>query len=134
MAVSKVQKVEMSEEMAKSLRGILPISMDTRRKITPKVFDKIPKEFRPTFTLRPMTKAEKMRFSRSEVVDFLSGDDVLFDCIDGAENLWNVETRSRFDEWTRDIFDSLNPSITSELASELLNLSCLTSIEAVGLK
>lgn len=132
--MAKIQKIEMTEEMAQSLRGILPISMDTRRNITPKVFDKIPAEFRPVFSLRPMTKSEKMKFAKSEVIDFLSGDDVLFACIDSVSNLWNIETRSKFTEWTRDIFDSLNPAITSDLASELLNLSCLTNTEALGLK
>jgi hypothetical protein len=132
--MAKIQRVEMTEEMAQSLRGILPISMDTRRKVTPAVFDNIPKEFRPVFILRPMTKSEKMKFAKSEVIEFLSGDDVLFACIDSVENLWNIETRSMFKEWTRDIFDSMNPSITSDLAGELLNLSCLTNVEALGLK
>jgi hypothetical protein len=132
MAVSK--KIEMTDEIAAQLRGLLPISLDARKKIIPEILAKIPKKYQPTFTIRPMTKAEKQAFSKCEPSEFIAGDETVFACIESVENLWDIESKTLFPEFTKGIFDALHPAISSEIAVAILEMSSLTKAEAVGLK
>lgn len=127
-------KIEMTEEMAEQLKGLLPISTSTRQKFTPSIYksESFPKQFAPVFILRPMTKSEKMAFATSgenkETVD-----DIFFDCIESVDNMWDIVKREKA-KWGREIYDAFLPQHISEVHLEILKLSGLLAAEKLGLK
>lgn len=128
-------KIEMTEEMAEQLKGLLPISTSTRQKFTPSIYksESFPKQFAPVFVLRPMTKSEKMSFVLSGDDDRQTREDVIFDCIESAENIWDVNTRQKCD-FSRDIYEALRIDVVGEIQTEILKLSGLLAAEKLGLK
>lgn len=128
-------KIEMTEELAEQLSGLLPISIDTRKKFTPSVYKskKFPAKFAPVFVLRPMTKMEKMSFVLCNSEDKTTRDDIVYSCVDKAENLWNIETR-QVCQLTRELFDALRFDVLAEIQAEILKISGLVDAEKLGLK
>jgi hypothetical protein len=134
MAAQK--KIKITPEIAAQLRGLLPITAEARRKFIPKAFldGSLPPEFVPSFTLRAMTKAEKQAYSSS----FAEGsaksyEECLFDCIESAENLYDLDTMEPVD-FDLPYFMEMHPVVRNEIASEILAISCLLPIEALGLR
>jgi hypothetical protein len=128
-------KIEMTEEIANALKGILPISNSTRKKFTPSLFktESFPKDFAPVFVIRGMTKAEKTAFLSDADKEEQSVSDLVFSCIDKAENLWDIDTR-KIVPLSREIYDELHYHARRELFDEVLVLSGLSTVDKLGLK
>ena len=128
-------KVEMTQEIADQLKGLLPISTATRERFTPSVYksESFPKQFAPVFIVRPMTKAEKLEFLTGHEDDREGRENIVFSCIDDVENMWDAIARQKV-KFCREIYDALRFDVVTEVQSEILKLSGLLSADKLGLK
>jgi len=132
--MAKIQKIKMTKEAAAQLMGLMPISAEARHRFTPGEFAGVPEEFRPVFVIRPMTKADKQVYSKSfDPKTIKSYESCIFDCIESVENIYDVVSLEPVD-FTLDYFMAIHPTVREKIASEVLRVSCLLPIEALGLK
>lgn len=134
--MAKIQKIKMTKEAAATLIGLMPISAESRHRFTPAEFQAagVPEEFRPVFVIRPMTKADKQVYSKSfDPKTTKSYESCIFDCIESVENAYDVVSLEPID-FTLEYFMAIHPTIREKIASEVLRVSCLLPIEAMGLK
>lgn len=127
--------VKMSPEMAAQLRGILPVSVNSRRRFTPSVFlqKDFPKEFAPVFILKPLTRAEQSEIWSDGKEPSQTVIDILTSGIFEVENFWDIDKCEQV-PFTSDYIELLDGSAVSELQSEILMLSSLKRAERLGLK
>ena len=127
--------VKMTHEMAEQLRGILPVSINARRRFTPSIFiDKnFPKQFAPVFVLRPLTRLEQSEIWGTDKAPQQVVFDLLSKGIDTVENFWDID-KCEIVEFTSEYIDLLDGIAISELQSEILMLSTLKKAERLGLK
>jgi hypothetical protein len=134
--MAKIQKIKMTKEYADQLMGLLPISAEARHRYIPREFlgGSLPPELIPVFVIRPMTKADKQVYSKSfDPKTTKSYESCIFDCIESVENLYDVISLEPVD-FTLEYFMGIHTTVREKIASEVLRVSCLLPIEAMGLK
>ena len=130
---STINKIKMTPEIARQMAGLLPITLDARKRFTPSAYDDSPKDFRPVFILKPMTKLQKQ--SLAGIAQ--SGDSAFYalvmECIDTVENFWDVVTMEQA-EFTIAHLEAMRGDITGEIVDNVLFISGLSTGEKAGLK
>jgi len=127
--------VKMTPEMAEQLRGILPVSVNSRRRFTPSVFlqKDFPKQFSPVFILKPLTRAEQSEIWRDGKEPAQIVVDILTAGIVEVENFWDIDKCEQV-PFSSEYIELLDGSAVGELQSEILMLSSLKRAERLGLK
>lgn len=146
-----------NDEVKKQLIGLLPFDEEATDEYTPKPFEKVPEEFRPVFSLRPLKPVEKERMSlyinklsnmegdedRTKELSDLNDkmNDIVRQCIMGVKNLYDLGTQKLIeysaDEkggLSKDLWRKIPESVKTNIYYRVNGISGLFYSESVALR
>ena len=147
----------MTKELREQMLGLLPFSTDAKLEYTPAPYtmkrtqadgtetDAVPEEYRPSFTLRRMTRKEldtMKTLTKNKKVEDDTLCDIVANIVLGWENLWDLGTNQIIPYKAdpnggcdRELFRSSVPSpIIADLAMCMIRMNGILGTEHLSLK
>ena len=125
-------KVEITPELLGQYKGLLPCSSEMRHKFTPQTYNVLPAELRPSFTVRPLSRVEKVEYFSTQDADRTR--EIIVACIVGVDNLRYADTGAVIEAMDMDVYASLHYDVINDIRDQIMRISSLCEVEKLGLK
>jgi len=140
-------KKKMDEKTRKLMEGICPFNVNATINYTPKIMERLPAEYRPVFTLRPLKVSEIKSFRASlSLIDSKKSEDeteiknCVRLCVVNIKNYYDAGTGELIEYkqapdggMDKDLFDTIPIPVISDLIMYVAKISGLADVEKTSL-